>query len=67
LNGNSSKRFFGDIADDILDFASALGRKKAGETLVLQVAAEQGRDARSGDTERVTGVAIIGQHKNVAE
>src|SRR5271165_5193752 len=65
--GDRRQHFFGDVADDVLYFAPAFGCKQAGEALVLQIAAEQGRDARSGDAEGIAGIAVVGQHEDVAE
>src|SRR2546430_4053743 len=65
--GNCCQHLFGDAADDILDFAAAVRRKQTGKTLVLEVAAEQRANARSGDAEGIAGIAIVSQHEDVAE
>ena len=43
------------------------GANSAEKLGVLQVAAEQGADPRSGDAKRIAGLVVVGQHEDVAE
>src|SRR5437868_8740293 len=65
--GNCCQHLFGDAADDILDLAAAVRRKQTRKTLVLEVAAEQRANARSGDAEGIAGVASVRQHEDAPE
>ena len=65
--GDGGQHFFGHHGDDVVDFAAPLRRKQRGEALILQIAAEQGADPGSGDTKRMAGGGIAGQHEDIAE
>ena len=65
--GDGRQHFLGDIADDVLDLAAALGRKQCGEAEVFQIAAEQGADAGAGDAKRIARLIVVRQHEDIAE